>query len=42
MAKVTLMLRLYSDEADGSEIPNATKLKDVTNGVNQAVVLVDV
>lgn len=42
MAKDALMLRLYSDEADGSTIPAPTKLKDVTHEPHQAVVLVDV
>lgn len=42
MAKDALMLRLYSDEADGSEIPIPTKLKDIDHEPNQAVVLVDV
>lgn len=42
MAKDALLLRLYSDEADGSEIPSPTRLKSVTHESNQAVVLVDV
>lgn len=42
MAKDALMLRLFSDEADGVKIPVPTKLKDISHEPNQAVILVDV
>ncbi|WP_235588805.1 type II toxin-antitoxin system HicB family antitoxin, partial [Sporosarcina koreensis] len=42
MAKDALMLRLYSDESDGSVIPEPSKVVAIPHGDNQAVVLIDV
>ncbi len=42
MAKDALMLRLYSDENDGSEISQPSEVVNIHAGDNQAVVLIGV